>query len=265
MIGTIIPQVQAVAASASIVKNILAGLLPPASGMDALARINKDISGFKFDYIGEESVEAGTDITDHYAEDNTFMQDHRALKPTFISMRGFVSEVAFNKQEALAQFITLTSALATVTPYLGTYAPGTAAKMASIVNQTDQIIGQLTQAYKVYQNISSLFGAPPIPRVRQAYNKLDELRRRGIPFVVVTPWAVFGDTSTPNHGPMFIESLRMTSPDENRGWADIIVRMKEIRVAPSLDATRQENARSANSLATQNGVTMSRLSVAPAP
>jgi hypothetical protein len=42
---------------------------------------------------------------------------------------------------------------------------------------------------------------------------------------------------------MMIENLVMVSPEDTRGWADIIVRLKEIRVAPSLVPAIQDNSR----------------------
>lgn len=65
MIGTIVPQVQAAVSSANIVKNILAGLVPSVAGLSAVEQLSKDVGGFQFDYIGEERIEAGAEITTH--------------------------------------------------------------------------------------------------------------------------------------------------------------------------------------------------------
>lgn len=252
MIATIIPQVQAAVSSANIVKNILAGLVPSVAGLSAVERLAKDIGGFQFDYIGEERIEAGAEITTHYSEDNLFMQDHRAIKPTVIIMRGFVAETVFNKRSIVASILSLSSALGTVQPYIGRYSPGTAAKMFDVVTQTDQIINQLAQIGSIGGSIVKLVGSFSQTRVRDAYNKLDALRQSEIPFAVVTPWATFGDNPSNGHGPMMIENLVMVSPDETRGVADIVVRLVEIRTAPSLLPTTQDNARGSQ-LPTING------------
>lgn len=251
-IATIVPQAQAAIASANIVKNILAGLVPSASGLDAITLLAKDIGGFEFDYIGEERVEGGAEITTHYTEDNTFMQDHRSIKPTVIVMRGFTAETIFNRRSIVGSILSLTSALATVQPYIGKYSPGTAAKMAATVTQTDQIINQLAQISGIGGSILKLAGLNLTTRIRQAYDKLDALRNSGTPFAVVTPWATFGDLPSNGHGPMMIENLVMVSPDETRGLADIVVRLVEIRTAPSLFPTTQDNARGSQ-LPTTNG------------
>lgn len=243
MIATIIPQVQGAVASASIVKNILAGLVPSASGLDAISILAKDIGGFQFDYIGEERLEAGAEITPHYNEDNLFMQDHKAIKPTVITMRGFVAETTYNRRSSLASILALSSALAPVQPYLGRYSPGTAAKMMAAVTQTDAIVNQLAQISGIGGSILKLIGYFQKTKIQQAYDKLDALRLSSIPFAVVTPFATFGDIPSNGHGPMFIENLVMVSPDETRGLADIIVRLVEIRTVPSLSPNNIDNAR----------------------
>jgi len=252
VITTLVPQVQAAASSANIVKNILAGLVPSASGLDAISILAKDIGGFEFDYIGEERLEAGAEITTHYTEDNMFMQDHRAVKPTVLVMRGFVAETSFKRSGLVGSILALSSALATVQPYIGRYSPGTSAKMQAAVTQTDQIVNQLSQIAGIGGSILKLVGVLNTTKVQQAYNKLDALRNSGIPFAVVTPWATFGAIPSNGHGPMMIENLVMVSPDETRGLADIIVRLVEIRTAPSLLPVTQDNARGSQ-IPTTNG------------
>ena len=246
IIPTAIGGVQAAVSSATIIKNILAGLVPSASGLDAITVLAKDIGGFEFDYIGEERLEAGVEITKHFTESNQFMQDHRAVQPTVIIMRGFKAEVTVNKSATLPLLTALASSLAPITPYLGKYSPGTAAKMNAAITQTDQILNQLAQISTIGGSIAKLVGLiPQTTQVQQAYNKLDALRNSGTAFAVVTPWATFGDITVPAspHGPMMIESLVMVSPEDTRGWADIIVRLVEIRVAPSLVVSSLDNSR----------------------
>lgn len=252
----------AVVSTASQMANLAAGFTPPV-GLNLIMQLAKDIGGFSFDYIGEERVEAGTDITEHYAEDNTFMQDMVAVKPTIIIMRGYVAENSVNTKALLPYLTALTSALTPVTPYIGAYSPGTAAAMARAVQQTDQILQTLGQiqallgsTQKLLKTVGLLAGAPT--KVQQAYNTLDALRTGGTAFAVVTPWATFGQEIAPGytpHGLMMIEQLTMVSPEETRGWADIVVRLKEIRVAPSLLPTTMSNARGGGPATTNGTIT----------
>lgn len=254
----------AVVSTASQMANLAAGFTPPV-GLNLIMQLAKDIGGFSFDYIGEERVDAGTEITDHYAEDNTFMQDMVAVKPTIIVMRGYVAENVFNKNSLLPFLTALASSLTPVTPYINKYSPGTAAAMANAVQQTDQILQTLGQIQSLLGSTQKLLQAtsllPGVPtRVKQAYNKLDALRTGGAAFTVVTPWATFGQEIAPGytpHGLMMIENLTMVSPEETRGWADIVVRLKEIRVAPSLAPVTMSNARGVGPLTTNGSVSAS--------
>lgn len=251
MIGAIVPQAQAAIASANIVKNILAGLVPSVAGLDALTVLSKDIGGFEFDYIGEERLEAATEITDHYTEDNLFIQDHRAVRPTILVARGFVAENVFTKSSVVGSILALSSALATVQPYIGQYAPGTAAKMAGAVDQVDQIVNQLTKITNIATSVQKLIGTSLGTVAQRSYNSLEAIRQREIAVAVVTPFKTFPS--------MLIENLIMVSPEDSRGWTDIVVRLKEIRVAPSLTATAQDNARGSQ-VQTNNGIQSAVLS-----
>lgn len=279
-ITPIIGGAQAAVSSAATIANIIAGLSPSLTGLDACAILAKDIGGFEFDYIGEERVEAGTDITEHYSEDNTFMQDHIAVKPTIITMRGFAAEQSVSRTAILPALSALATALTPVTPYINKYSPGTAAAMVNATSQTETILQALSQIQNLFGSVAKLTGilGRGTPKVQLAYINLDALRTCGFPFAVVTPWATFGDATTnpiptagsinsngivlPSsanvpaiHGPMMIEHLTMVSPEETRGWADIVVRLKEIRVAPSLSVARMGNTRN-NQTPTFNGVSV---------
>lgn len=243
MITTLVPQVQAAASSANIVKNILAGLVPSVAGLSAIEQLAKDIGGFQFDYIGEERIEAGSEITTHYSEDNLFMQDHRALKPKIYIARGFVAETTFNKRSIVGSILSLSTALGTLQPYIGSYSRGTSAKMQAAVTQTDQIVNQLAQIGNIGASIVKLVGSFQQTKVRAAFDKLSALRDSEIPFAVVTPFTTFGDQPSNGNFPMMIENLVLVSPEETRGLADIIVRLVEIRTAPSLLPVAQDNAR----------------------
>lgn len=246
--GTLFPTAlggaQAAVSSAAAIKNIIAGFTPPGSVLDVITTLAKDIGGFEFDYRGEWSLHAGADITDHYTEANDPIQDHVALKPTKLILRGFVAEVSYSKTALIPSLLALSSALTPVTPYLGQYAPGAAAKMQNAVNAADDLINQLARLSSLAGSLSKLVGAlPQKTRVQQAYEKLDALRTNKTAFAVVTPWATFGDLPDNGHGPMLIENLVLTEPEETTGWQDIVVTMKEIRTVADFPVATMDNAR----------------------
>ena len=50
---------------------------------------------FRSGFINDDTMESDTDITDHYVEDNTAVQDHVAFKPQSYTLRGFIGEKVF--------------------------------------------------------------------------------------------------------------------------------------------------------------------------
>jgi len=57
-----------------------------------------DIGEFLFDIEGTSQITLEADITDHYVEDNTAIQDHIALKPEKITLKGYQGEVVTTEQ-----------------------------------------------------------------------------------------------------------------------------------------------------------------------
>lgn len=54
------------------------------------------IAGFLFDVPEEQTFVLDSDITDHFVEDNTAIQDQVALRPEKVTLRGLVAEITFN-------------------------------------------------------------------------------------------------------------------------------------------------------------------------
>lgn len=76
-----------------------------------------------FHYEGEQSVDLESDITDHYVEDNTAVQDQIALKPEVINTEGFIGELNNVPPRALQLLKTLADKFTTI----GAYTPGLSA------------------------------------------------------------------------------------------------------------------------------------------
>ena len=54
------------------------------------------LGGYVFTLQGEDTATLSSDITDHYTEDNKAVQDHIAIKPKRITLRGYVGELIYN-------------------------------------------------------------------------------------------------------------------------------------------------------------------------
>jgi hypothetical protein len=61
--------------------------------------IQHDINGFIFDIEGTSTIDSECDITDHYIENNTAIQDHIGHKPVKITLKNYQGEVTTNKPQ----------------------------------------------------------------------------------------------------------------------------------------------------------------------
>src|SRR5574343_355335 len=50
-------------------------------------------TGFLFDFEGENTVNIGSEISDHFLENNSTVQQHIANRPITVTVRGFVGEL----------------------------------------------------------------------------------------------------------------------------------------------------------------------------
>lgn len=202
----------------------------------------KGIAGFVFDYEGDDQISLESDITDHFAENNSSVQDHIALKPYRIVLRGFVSELFLpgTNTGLFGALTTLQSKMGTVNAYLGRYTPqalqtlqGSLSKAASTVqNYANTAAQYLNQA----KNLASFFPVGGkvtinengvvtttgiLTRQQSAFVALASLRDTRQIFNVLTPWTLIEG--------MAIESLVFIQSKESKSKSDIAVTMKQMR------------------------------------
>lgn len=187
------------------------------------------IAGFVFDYEGEEQITLESEITDHFAEDNSSVQDHIALRPYRVVLRGFISELVQPsiKQGFFGALSSLQANIGTVQAYLGKYTPQSLQKLQGIAsnsisqvqNYATQAAGYLNQA----KNLAALFGAGSAAPTRQqaAFVALATLRDQRAIFTVLTPWVFLKG--------MAIESLVFVQSKDSKTRTDITVTMKQMR------------------------------------
>ena len=85
----------------------------------------KGISGFLFDVPKDEQVTLSYDVTDHFTENNSFLNDHIVRKPIQITLSGWVGELVFEQPDGVAGALSLlNNRLSTVNAYLGDLTPG---------------------------------------------------------------------------------------------------------------------------------------------
>jgi hypothetical protein len=206
-----------------------------------------------FHYEGEQSITIESDITDHYIEDNTTVQDQISLKPTIITTHGFIGElndISPVRNQLLQSLLSKLSIISSYTPALSTVAllaynnafqayqiaanavNAAVSSWASISNATgtstygENVIGNngLTNAItgpnastttKLLQN-----------RQQLAFQQFFAYQQLRTLFTVQTPWAIFQN--------MAIMNLHPVQEAETNVITDFQITFKQIRLASSL-------------------------------
>ena len=226
---------------------------------------------FLFNYEGEQSVQLESDITDHYIQDNTALQDQIAIRPPIINTHGFIGELTDISPPALAPIKTLADKLTLVSAY--TPALSVSAQIA---------YNTAFQLYQVAQNAinaavsswSSINGTPsesvisgnadfPIAlapnqnKQQQAFQILYGYWQARTLFTVQTPWAVFQN--------MAIKSMRPIQDAETAYITSFEMSFKQMRFAQTAtsNGTVGSNQQGRASLQSANSTNLGTSTPAP--
>jgi hypothetical protein len=199
----------------------------------------KGIGGFVFDYEADTSVTMSADITDHYAENGSVLNDHRVVKPLRVTLRGFVGELKYERTAGLAGFLSLLQSKMGVIPaYLGDYTPQMLGKVQAVVTKGQDVVNKINNYAERTKNIVGMFqkSAPGQTKQQQAFASLLAMHKAGtvmtVDYVgpqrppsvsVVTPWVTLDS--------MMIETITITQDEGNKYQSDISVTLKEVRMA----------------------------------
>ncbi len=189
------------------------------------------ISGFLFDVPETEVVSLTAEVTDHYTEGNSFLHDHRVIKPIQITLTGFIGELVHEVPSGLtAEFQKLDRGLQAVSAFMGEQTPqglqaiqDAASKARAFVGQVegviDEVAGVIGKGKKVLAALDLL---PPEPTKQQvAYKRLEALfLSRGL-LTVQTPWNFYQN--------LMITAIRFTQEPESNSLSNISVTLKEVR------------------------------------
>jgi hypothetical protein len=200
---------------------------------------------FLFNFEGEQSVDLQSDITDHYIEDNTALQDQISIKPPIIRTQGFIGELndiappALAPVKALANKLTLVSAY---TPALSVSAL-LAYNTAFALYQTAQ--NAVNSAVAAWSSINGtggesvitgkgtfeyqFNGLPNQSKQQLAFQQLYGFWNLRTLFTVQTPWAVFQN--------MAIQSMRPIQDADQAFITTFEMSFKQIRIAQSTTST----------------------------
>lgn len=186
------------------------------------------ISGFLFDVKGRDELTLASNITDHYVENNSAMQDHIARKPITVRVNGFVGEVknTFDVgtwQNTVATYAGKSTALSYLAPELTTQAK-------SVYNQMERLYGLYEKANDtvgdLYNQFKGTASDQTDTRQQAAFQYFKKAWETNQLFTVQTPWETLQQ--------MVIESLRATQNDETKYVTEFEITFKQFRFASTL-------------------------------
>lgn len=184
----------------------------------------KGLAGFVFDYEGDTTVIQQSEITDHYSEQNTFLNDNVAQKPARILLRGFVGEIVGNPNVGvLGAIAAFQGKLTTLPAMLGKYTPAAVQKLQKLTTQTTNVVNKIDNAISRAQNVVGLFvGSAAAPtKQEKAYQQLYALWGNNTVFTLDTPFTYFRS--------VMIESMTFLQDETTKEWSEISVTVKEVR------------------------------------
>ena len=214
-----------------------------------------------FHYEGEQTATLESDITDHYIENNTAIQDQIALRPEMISTHGFIGEVNDIFPLSLPNNINIVSKLT----ILSAYTPGLTTTALIAYNEAFQLYQIAANAANAaisavsslnQSNGENVIGSSGLGAGVSNNGKISGYWRSRTLFTVQTPWAVFQN--------MAIKSLRAIQDAETNVITDFEVTFKMIRTAQSAISTSAvTQARLTNQSATATNLGTSSATAAP--
>jgi len=187
------------------------------------------LGGYIFDGEGETDVNLSASITDHYTENNVAIQDHIAVKPKRVTLKTFVGELVFRRDETTE---TSTQKVVRKLTVLGGYLPqlsdaATQARDSFLTENSelqipdttfDSAVRGATDLYSLVKNLN-----PPIKRQEQAYMFFKALMEQKILMSVQTPFEFMNN--------MAIESISAKQNELTQDMSEFTISLKEIRFA----------------------------------
>jgi len=180
------------------------------------------LGGFVFDVEGDSSAVLSADITDHYTENNSSIQDHIALRPKRVTLSTYVGELVHRRDGSTDTFAQkLSRKLNVVNSYLPQFTSGMQQAFELSNKNREEITfdSALRNAADIWGVVKNL--NPPVPRQQQAYMYFKALFETKQLVALQTPFEYMTN--------MAIENLVSTQSEETNTVTNFSITLKEIR------------------------------------
>jgi hypothetical protein len=221
--------------------------LPP--NADGSVNTSQQPPTFLFQIEGTQKIVLQSEITDHYVEDNTPVEDNIALRPEVYTTQGFIGEL----NDVPPPGLDIIKEVANRLTVIGAYAPQVSATALEAYNQAfaayqlaKNVADTAVAAWSSIGNATGL-GAGQKPQNKQqiAFQKWYGYWKAKTLFTVQTPWAVF-DT-------MAIQQITATQDEETKEVSSFEVIFKAFRTVRTIIETRGFGSNSLDGRAASQG------------
>lgn len=176
-------------------------------------------AGFVFDITKDETVELDSEITDHYLEDGTAVQDHIALAPERVTVSGLVGEFKHISENEPSKGQKVTQKLTTLQSYippLGSAAQTAYNALTKGWGGVSDAVDDISSLWKSYRNINI-----PSDEQQKAFIYFEALRNAKVTFTIQTPFRYYTD--------MAIERVTSRQSGSTRDESEFEVVFKKLR------------------------------------
>lgn len=182
---------------------------------------------FLFSIISKDRVEMSVDVTDHYVEDNTAIQDHAANAPIIFTLQGLIGEKVFeNAQEVTDKISTQTSKLGP----LGALLPIVSNYANVAISAASYLESSINRYYQIYENFKDKTERKN--KQKETLKSLQGYRDSRTLMQLDGPYGHF-------------ENLLITYVDiqqnETTSQSELVVTLKEMRFAQTLTVAVDKN------------------------
>ena len=184
----------------------------------------KGISGWVFDIPMGETLTSKVNISKHYMENNSVINDHAINEPDEITLQGLVGELVYRQPQGIAGALqNAASRLGAVNAYLGPLTQGATQKAAMIAAQAAYVANQAAAIAKRAQNVVSFFSGEEASLTLQqkAYHEITALQKTHQKVWVLTPWTL--------HSNMLISQVIARQDETTNDYTDFSITAQEAR------------------------------------
>ena len=248
--NTYIEQKIAIENKIDVAKDKALGLVIPTQKQFQLGE-----KGFLFDIPEEARLELQGSITDNPIENGGNVHDHITYKPITLTLRGFIGEVVFTKEDFLFSETLglLSEKLGIIGSYLPILTPGASQKINDVAinlkSKVDYYLGAINQGKKLVD----LFNPPNANDTKQtkAFKSLETSYKQKELFNVITPWTALTN--------MMLSGIIATQTNGALDNSQFSITLKQVQFAQTkvtnFDLKNySERAKEINSIAEDKGI-----------